>query len=220
MESQFPAPRVGDDLVDAVPLSDGSVFAYVADVSGHGLPAGILMGMIKTAVRTHLVDLPTPTAVFERLNEVLPTVKEPQMYATCTALHIQPVTNDSGCRVDYAIAGQPAMLLVSGDGSVSRLADEQLPLGLLAGPPYCGQSIELHPGDVLLVATDGILDATPSSGEEFGLEQLEALLKKQSSLPFSSIVREIHSKLKSYYQDDDQSLLLVRLQGRHRNASS
>ena len=52
------------------PLSDGSVFAYVADVSGHGLPAGILMGMIKTAVRTQLVDFPAPTAVFERLNEV------------------------------------------------------------------------------------------------------------------------------------------------------
>ena len=79
---------MGGDLVDAVPFSDGSVFAYVADVSGHGLPAGILMGMIKTAVRSQLVDFPTPTAVFERLNEVLPTVKEPQMYATCTALHI------------------------------------------------------------------------------------------------------------------------------------
>ena len=178
------------------------------------------MGMIKTAVRMQLVDLPTPTAVFERLNEVLPTVKEPQMYATCTALHIQPGTNDAGCRVDYAIAGQPAMLLPSGDGSVSRLADEQLPLGLLTGPPYRGQSTELHPGDVLVVATDGILEAAGPSDEEFGLEQLEALLKEHSSLPLPSIVREIHSKLKSYHQDDDQSLLLVRLQGLNRNASS
>lgn len=112
------------------------------------------------------------------------------------------------------------MLLVSGDGSVSRLADEQLPLGLLAGPPYRGQSIELRRGDVLVVATDGILEAAGPSDEEFGLEQLEALLKEHSSLPLPSIVREIHSKLKSYHQDDDQSLLLVRLQGLNRNASS
>ena len=83
---------------------------------------------------------------------------------------------------------------------------EQLPLGLLAGSPYRGQCIELHPGG--------------PSDEEFGLEQLEALLKEHSSLPLPSIVREIHSKLKSYHQDDDQSLLLVRLQGLHRNASS
>ena len=133
----IPSAEVGGDLVDAVPLSKGSVFAYVADVSGHGLPAGILMGMIKAAVRTQLVDLPTPTAVFERLNEVLPTVKESQMYATCTALRIQPVTNDSGCRVDYAVAGQPAMLVVFADGSVSRLADEQLPLWLRRHPGSC-----------------------------------------------------------------------------------
>ena len=178
------------------------------------------MGMIKTAVRTKLVDFPAPTAVFERLNEVLPTVKEPQMYATCTALRIQPVRNDSGCRVDYAIAGQPAMLRVSGDGSVSRLAGEQLPLGLLAGPSYRGQSIEIHPGDVLLVATDGILEAAGPSAEEFGLEQLEALLKEHSSLPLPSIVWEIHSKLKSYHRDDDQSLLPVRLQGLHHDAWS
>ena len=84
----LPSAEVGGDLVDVVPLPDGSVFAYVADVSGHGLPAGILMGMIKTAVHTQLFDLPSPTAVFDRLNEVLPAVKEPHMYATCTALRI------------------------------------------------------------------------------------------------------------------------------------
>jgi serine phosphatase RsbU (regulator of sigma subunit) len=50
----IPSSEVGGDLVDVVPLSDGSVFAYIADPSGHGLPASILMGMIKTAVRTQL----------------------------------------------------------------------------------------------------------------------------------------------------------------------
>lgn len=88
--SSLPSAEVGGDLVDVVALPDSSVFAYVADVSGHGLPAGILMGMIKTAIRTQLFDLPSPTAVFERLNEVLPAVKEPHMYATATALRIFP----------------------------------------------------------------------------------------------------------------------------------
>jgi hypothetical protein len=109
----IPSAEVGGDLVDVVPLPDGSVFAYVADVSGHGLPAGILMGMIKTAIRTQLFDLPSPTAVFERLNQVLPEVKESHMYATCTALRIHPASSGT-CRVDFSIAGQPAMLLASG----------------------------------------------------------------------------------------------------------
>ncbi|MGA9565274.1 MAG: PP2C family protein-serine/threonine phosphatase [Candidatus Korobacteraceae bacterium] len=209
----LPSAEVGGDLVDVVPLPDGSVFAYVADVSGHGLPAGILMGMIKTAVRTQLFDLPSPTAVFERLNEVLPAVKEAHMYATCTALRIHASDKDSVCRLDFAIAGQPAMLHASSAaGTVSRLEDQQLPLGLLAGPPYQGQSLALQPGDVLLVATDGILEATNKSGNEFGLEQLGAVLGENRSQPLAALAEKIHQALSaSYAQDDDQSLLLVRL---------
>ena len=118
----LPSTEVGGDLVDVVSLPDGSVFAYVADVAGHGLPAGILMGMIKTAVHTQLFDLPSPTAVFDRLNEVLPAVKEPHMYATCTAQRIFENESNPACRVQYAIAGQPAMLLFSAATStVSQL---------------------------------------------------------------------------------------------------
>jgi len=204
----IPSAEVGGDLVDVVPLSDGSIFAYVADVSGHGLPAGILMGMVKTAVRTQLVDLPSPTAIFERLNQVLPAVKEANMYATCTALRIDPT---NGC-VQYAIASQPAMLLVSADGNASRLEDKQLPLGLLSGPPYCGHQIGLQPGDTLLIATDGILEAADKSGNEFGIDRLQQLLIEHRSQPLANIAERIHTALKAdYAQDDDQSLLLVRL---------
>jgi len=208
----IPSAEVGGDLVDVVPLPDGSVFAYVADVSGHGLPAGILMGMIKTAVRTQLVDLPSPTAVFERLNEVLPAVKEPHMYATCTALRIHTAENRTPCRVEYAIAGQPAMLHASSDGSIAQLADQQLPLGLLAVPAYNGHSVNLQPGDVLLIATDGILEATNKTGAEFGLEAVEAVLRECHAQDLASIAGKIHAALSgSYVQNDDQSLLLVRL---------
>ena len=208
----LPSTDVGGDLVDVVSLSDGSVFTYVADVSGHGLPAGILMGMIKTAVRTQLVDLPSPSAVFERLNEVLPAVKEPHMYATCTALRICRGPNDGAWCVEYAIAGQPAMLHASLDGNIARLSDQQLPLGLLAGPPYVGHEVSLQPGEILLIATDGIVEATNKGGREFGLEQVERVLRENRAQGLASIVRSIQTALSvGYAQDDDQSLLLVRL---------
>jgi phosphoserine phosphatase RsbU/P len=210
--SSLPSTEVGGDHVDVVPLSDGSVFAYVADVSGHGLPAGILMGMIKTAVRTQLLDLPSPTAVFERLNEVLPAVKESHMYATCTALRIRPAGNGVPYSVEYAIAGQPAMLHASSDGQISQLADQQLPIGLLAGPAYIGHEVTLQPGDILLIATDGILEATNRSGAEFGLEQVERVLREDRAQDLASIAQKIHAALsEGYIQDDDQSLLLLRL---------
>jgi hypothetical protein len=89
-----PSDKVGGDLVDAVVLPQGDIVAYVADIAGHGLPAGILMGMLKTAARTALLDaeLGPPAAtlplLLEKLNRVLPGVKEPQMYATLTAFRL------------------------------------------------------------------------------------------------------------------------------------
>jgi sigma-B regulation protein RsbU (phosphoserine phosphatase) len=97
-------------------------------------------------------------------------------------------------------------------GSVSRLGDQQLPLGLLAGGSYTGHSLELRPGDVLLVATDGILEAADKNGEEFGLGRLETLLNENCSQPLPAIAERIHAALSAFYtQDDDESLLLVRL---------
>jgi sigma-B regulation protein RsbU (phosphoserine phosphatase) len=113
--------------------------------------------------------------------------------------------------MQYAIASQPAMLLVSADGGSARLEDSQLPLGLLAGPPYCGQQTELHPTDTLLIATDGILEAADKSGNEFGLDHLQQLLIEHRLQPLPAIAGKIHEVLKAgYAQDDDQSLLLVR----------
>jgi len=209
----LPSTEVGGDLIDVVSLPDGSVFAYVADVAGHGLPAGILIGMIKTAVHTQLFDLPSPMAVFDRLNEVLPAVKEPHMYATCTALRIFENESNPACRVQYAIAGQPAMLLFSAATStVSQLSDQQLPLGLLAAPPYQGHIVDLRSGDLLLVATDGVLEAAQKNGTEFGFDRLEPLLLENCTQPLANISQKIHDALSSaYVQTDDQSMLLIRV---------
>jgi serine phosphatase RsbU (regulator of sigma subunit) len=209
----LPSAEVGGDLVDVVSLPDGSMFAYVADVAGHGLPAGILMGMIKTAVDTQLFDLPSPVAVFDRLNEVLPAVKEPHMYATCTALRIFADDPDRSCRIDYTIAGQPPMLHASAAaGTASQLMDQQLPLGLLAAPPYQGHSVQLAPGDLLLIATDGVLEAEGKDSAEFGLNRLAALLLDNRTQPLPTIAQVIHRALSSsFVQADDQNLLLVRL---------
>ena len=103
-----PSEKVGGDLVDALSLSNGDVIAYLADIAGHGLQAGILMGMVKTATRTALLDAGeraphrTLPLLLDRLNTVLPEVKEPQMYATFAGFRL----NADGS-VFYALAASP-----------------------------------------------------------------------------------------------------------------
>jgi serine phosphatase RsbU (regulator of sigma subunit) len=208
--ASLPSENVGGDLVDVVALRDGSIFAYVADIAGHGLSAGILMGMVKTAVRTQLIDLPSIQAVFERLNEVLPAVKESHMYATCTALRLS--TNGSSTCVQCAIAGQPALLHASAaTTTVAQISDEQLPLGLLREATYRTRQVPVEKGDILLVATDGILEAEDRNGVAFGMERLEQLLLANMNLLLPSLAHALQTALRhSYLQTDDQTVLLVR----------
>ena len=208
-----PSEQVGGDLVDCVPLADGSVVAYVVDVAGHGLQAGILMGMVKTAIRTRLLDQGSPPALFDRLNLVLPQVKEAHMYATCAALRIHPRDDSGKTRVEYALAGHPSILLCGmAGGPVERLSDEQFPVGLIPSASYRSQSLSAVPGDLFVVSTDGILEVARKDGVEFGLEHMGEVTLKNRTRPLGELCSTILSAAHKFgAQLDDQTLLVVRI---------
>jgi serine phosphatase RsbU (regulator of sigma subunit) len=206
-----PSEKVGGDLVDVVELPGGDVVAYVADIAGHGLSAGILMGMLKTAARTVLLDPGPPEMslplLLDKLNRVLPSVKEPQMYATLTAFRL----NADG-RVWYAMAASPPILHKRLRGQhLQRVQEHQLPLGLLPEAAFTGRVMDLIAGDVLLVATDGILEVCNQNEEEFGPARLEDTLMICADQPLAAVAREILSQARAFGpQTDDQTLLLIR----------
>ena len=103
------------------------------------------------------------------------------------------------------------MLHVSATGNIVRLADEQLPIGLLAAPSYTGHSLNLKVGDLLFITTDGILEAADKAGSEFGLDRLESVVVGNRTQPLATIAEQVQTALSAHKQDDDQSLLLVRL---------
>ena len=208
-----PSEKVGGDLVDVVQLPNGDVIAYLADIAGHGLPAGILMGMLKTAARTALLDAGDgePSAslplLLEKLNRVLPDVKEPQMYATLTAFRL----NTDG-RAWYAMAASPPVLHWSPQRkNLQLMLEEQYPLGLLPVTGFTGDSMHLLPGDLLVVATDGILEVCDRKEEEFGIERLEQAIETHAQKPVTELVDSILAKANAFgKQTDDQTLLVIR----------
>ena len=178
----LPSAKVGGDLVDALPSPSGDGFAYLVDVAGHGLNAGILMGMVKTAVRTCLAYESSPGTIFDTLNRILPGVKESHMYATCAAFHLKR-RDDGRCDITYALAGHPPMLHLSASGSHKpQLSDEQFPLGLLPFAGYQTRSITTARGDLLIAATDGILETAGKNGIDFGAAGLERLAAAERKL--------------------------------------
>jgi hypothetical protein len=208
-----PSEKVGGDLVDTVALTNGDAIAYLADIAGHGLQAGILMGMLKTAARTALLEAgqlqPAHTLplMLERLNSVLPEVKEPHMYATFTGFRLC-----ADGSVYYALAASPPILhWHAGHMSLSHLEEEQFPLGLLPVPGFNGQSMQTAPGDLLVVATDGILEVSNKTEEEFGVDRLKTIIASNTRAPLADLAQAILTAAQAFgKQHDDQTILIVR----------
>jgi len=204
-----PSSSVGGDLVDAVAF-DGSVTCYLADVSGHGIAAGVLMSMVKSAVRTSLSKGEPLVDVMQRLNEVLLDLKEPAMYVTFACLR-----SAGGDRLEYSLAGHPPIFHYhASDQSVSELKMEQLPIAIFPAVNFQSAMITIAPGDLLAVVSDGFLEVTNAKGEEFGMEALERLVAGSAKEPLPQIVDRLVAETARFgSQQDDQTILLVRALG-------
>lgn len=202
-----PSGQVGGDLIDLAGSEEHWV-AYVADVSGHGVAPGVVMGMVKSAARMLLSSGDDTGHFLPRLNEVLYPLKKPDMFVTCSFV----AKNGEGLRV--GLAGHPAILhFCARSGEVSRLESPNMPLGILPEGGFASSEIRAERGDVLALYTDGFLETANAAGEEFGLKRLEAEFQKQGKKPLEEICRALQESVARHgTQFDDQSLLLIRRQ--------
>src|SRR5277367_590010 len=203
----IPSTEMGGDLIDVIE-TDGGLVAYVADVSGHGLPAGQLMGMLKTAMRLAFQLRQMPVATLESVDRVLPDLKEPEMYATMALLRF-----DGSTEAEYALAGHlPILHYRHGSKDTARISMEQLPLGLIPGGSYANERVTYSPRDLFLMVTDGITEVANAKDEEFGLTRLQDLLTQHATRALPEIWDLMMSEVRQYgLQQDDQSLLLLRV---------
>ena len=209
----IPSDQVGGDLVDLVQEDNGSALAYVADISGHGLQAGILMGMFKTAARTCIVERPTLPEFLGRINRVLPEVKEPEMYATCAVVRINHVSDTLGCTLEIANAGHPAILFFRQKRKEIRQFCASAPvLGLLPSADFSSEKVQAEANDLLLIITDGILEVMDGHGREFGTERIEKILRDNCENTLPMIAELILAEAASWGKNiDDQTLLLLKI---------
>jgi len=200
-----PSGEVGGDLID-VAGSEENWVAYVADVSGHGVAPGVVMGMVKSAARMLLSSGDDTGHLLPRLNVVLYPLKKPDMFVTFCFL----ARNGDGLRV--GLAGHPAILHFSArTNAVKQLECPNMPLGILPCGDFASSEIQTEQGDVLALYTDGFLEPANAAGEEFGLTRLQGELQKHGKKPLDVICRSLQESVARHgAQFDDQSLLLIR----------
>ena len=206
-----PAKRAGGDYFDFFPLPDGQWGVLVADVSGHGAPAAVVMAM--THVILHLTPQKAPPEyVLSRLNEVLITkLQDDQFVAACYGV-LTPTTRT----LCLASAGHPHPLFferLSGSAGV-RVIDYGLPLGVVENAEYATSSIVLDDGDVLLFYTDGITEAHNCEREQFGQDRLRRVLGDHGAGSGEALREAVLTALDEHRRGvelaDDITLLILR----------
>jgi serine phosphatase RsbU (regulator of sigma subunit) len=205
----IPSGEVGGDLVDLVETgADGAWTAYIADVSGHGVSAGVLMGMTKSAVRMGLAAPGDLGDVVARLNDVLVHVSQPEMFVTLAA--VRPAAEGT---LQVLVAGHlPVLHYRAASQVVNEVTSGHMLLGFAVGQTFETVDVEAGPGDLLVLLTDGLTEVFDERDQEFGLEGLSSLLAKHGDEALPQIVDRMLEAVRSYGPlTDDQSLILIRL---------
>jgi serine phosphatase RsbU (regulator of sigma subunit) len=202
----IPSDQVGGDLVDVVAADDG-VLAYLVDVSGHGIPAGTLMGAVKAAMRS-TASLALGEAL-DTVNRVLPSVKEPAMYATLAAIRCGAADRD----VEYTLAGHlPILHYRATTGTTEALTLQQFPLGFFDDTRYETRRVGCASGDVFALFSDGIVETANARDDQFGVDRVAAQLAAVPSRPLEEILDAVLAAAAAHgTSHDDRSILLIRV---------
>jgi sigma-B regulation protein RsbU (phosphoserine phosphatase) len=201
-----PSGEMGGDLVDLV--QDGNKWiGYLADVSGHGVPSGVLMAMVKSAVRMRLPTSSEPAVLLEDLNRVISELIGAEMFVTLAFVSLGK-SND----LHFATAGHlPILHFRSATGSVCELSTPNPPIGIFKEQKFVSSHVEFSSGDIAVLLTDGLTEAANENEEEYGLERVKRHVTKHSEESLKVLCEMLLAEARKFgKQIDDQSVLLVK----------
>jgi serine phosphatase RsbU (regulator of sigma subunit) len=175
------ANQIGGDYFDYVELPDGRLAVIIADVSGHGIAAALLMARLSAEARFCLATIDGPGKVVSRLNQMMCEDQWDDGFVTLVLAVIRPDTN----QITLVIAGHSAPLVREASGTVKEIGAVAagLPLGVAEGLTYEETTYDLQPGDLLVTYTDGIPESMDSTNRAYGNKRVQTLLKENADGP-------------------------------------
>ena len=202
-----PTRQVGGDYFDFFQLSGGRLAFLVADVSGKGVPAALLVSTVHAAVHLQIDEARTVADLIGRIDRHLQKYAATRKFLTCFFGLIEP---DTGT-LRYVSAGHNPALLRRTSGVIEQVKATGVPMGMFPNATWREETLVMGSGDLLCVYSDGITEALDTADEEFGLDRLSRLV---SAEPPGQICEAIFDAVSAFAGDapqyDDQTLLLLR----------
>jgi serine phosphatase RsbU (regulator of sigma subunit) len=195
----IPSATLSGDFYDYFP-QDGSLFIFVADVSGHGLPAAILVSLLKSYIHTEATPDRSPAEFLAHLNDFLFSVSLPSQFATAQLFRV----NHSDRKLVYANAAHPAFLLHSRQHERTGIHEQPGNLlGAMPGMSFEEQTLAVGAGDTLFLYTDGLTDMRNAAGEFYSIERVARMLEEGRDAPIDDLNRRIYDEVSAYSADEE-----------------
>ena len=206
-----PHDEVGGDYFDFIRVSDARLGIAIADVSGKGLPAALIMAGFRMSLLAEIRNEFTMRAVMRKVNSLLHESTERDKFVTM----FYGVLDWKNRSLSFSNAGHNPPLLLRADGRVQYLLEGGVALGELPDARYEERPVALQPGDVLLLYTDGVSEAESPTGEQFGTRRLEQCLKRVAGGTAHEILKGVVDEVTAYAGEhgvsDDLTLVVVKV---------
>jgi sigma-B regulation protein RsbU (phosphoserine phosphatase) len=206
----LPAWDVGGDYFDYFPLPDGRLGLVIADVSGKGVPAALLMATFRAALRTEVrTNRPIP-AIIDDVHQTLVESMDNTRFVTA----VYGILDPRAATFTYANCGHNPPILFRTGGDWEFLPTDRWAVGMFDTKPVAPSTVTLGRGDTLLLYTDGVIEATDAKLDDFGEDRLAAVLSASRSRPAAEIIKALVDATRAHsgrsHYDDDFTLLVVK----------
>jgi sigma-B regulation protein RsbU (phosphoserine phosphatase) len=205
----FPSSEVGGDYFDFIPMTDSDLGVVIGDVSGHGVPAALMMANFRAAMRIEAKSNYAIPIILGKVNDYLYETNRPEDFVTA----FYGVLDRRHHVFTYANAGHNPPFLIRRNDELIKLADGGLVLGAFPHVEYAQVRLHMEPGDVVVFYTDGVTESKNDAGEEFGEERLIELTKRYRDLTALEIARRLCHEVHRYQADtlqDDLTLSILK----------
>ncbi len=209
-----PASQVGGDYYDYLVRDNGSLDIVIADVSGHNVGAALLMAETRTFIQARAHGINTPSEMMDALNRFFyADLTRAELFITMFYLNYNHQTRN----ITYASAGHnPPLIWRAGSNVCEWLDAEGLILGVKPAVTFDEETGRLQPGDVVVLYTDGIIEAENDRGEFFGVDRLCALLQENSSRQPQELIKVLLDQVRLFTGvqqfSDDVSLVILQVE--------
>lgn len=207
-----PARGVSGDYYDIIPLREGKFAMVICDVAGKGVPASLVMVMIRTIIHLIASSSRSTAQIVSWINKGIAGKIDIDRFATLSFFTFDPATG----ALQYSNAAHhPAMIYRAATGSIEQLDTDGLPIGIEREARYGQRETRLANGDIIMMYTDGVVEAMDSRGRQYEDERLKSIFVDNASLGAEDLVKVIRTDIDAFAenakQHDDQTLMLMKM---------